>query len=117
MPKRALTAYSRRPRSSIVVGTLKSESVSRVSTVPDPRSLESETTATVFCWFWTTYSVLPASRIPSPFGTLSLPSEICFAAPVAGSILYSRPLTVWTATSVLPFAVASMPLRLNAFGT
>jgi hypothetical protein len=34
------------------------------------------------------------------------------ALPVAGSIRHSRPAFVWTASSVAPPGVATMPLRL-----
>jgi hypothetical protein len=77
VPNRAFTAYRRFPCSAIVVGTLNWAVVGSwafvilVTTVPVRRFDESLIFATVFSWFCTTYSVLPSSRIPSPFGTLS----------------------------------------------
>ena len=52
-PNRAFTAYSRFPKTSIVVGTEKSVSDSRVTTRPDA-IVESAITATWLFWFWTT---------------------------------------------------------------
>jgi hypothetical protein len=43
--------------------------------------------------------------------------SIAFVNPVSGSMVNSFFATVWTAISVLPFGVATMPFRLNCPGT
>jgi hypothetical protein len=52
--------------------------------------------------------------MPSPFGTLSDPSEISRVAPVAGSMRNRLPVLLCTAIRILPFAVASSPVEVEA---
>ena len=111
---RAFTAYRRLPSSAIVVGKSRfAGSLMRRTTRPLLRFGESAIFATTSSAFCTTYSVLPSSRIPSPFGTLSPPASAIVRATPFAPVVKSLPVFDWTKTSVFPFGVASMPLTLK----
>ena len=70
-------------------------------TVPLASPFASATTAILLSRFWTTYSVRPCSRRPSPFVTTAPPRSIALLTPVAATTRYSFPFALWT-TERLP---------------
>ena len=73
-------------------------------------------TAIWFRRFWTTNSVRPRSRMPSPLSTSAPPRSIARATPVRVSAAKSLPVFDCTSTIVCRPATA-IPLRLVAPGS
>src|SRR5947207_9827870 len=107
----ALTTAKRSPSRATVVGTSKSGLVKTCSTIAEVRSGVSLSSVTWFMKFWTAHRRSASSRIPSTVGR-STPAIVALA-PVRGLTVYTVASPLWATSSLLPFAVAAIPLSLT----